>query len=67
VDSARLTAAQFLRAAAEAYVAAPGTAEVEVKWTASSNSYAGNFPPTRPPADRGGTWTAKPAPIRFAN
>jgi len=36
-----------------------------VKWTPGSNGFAGRFPETRPAADRGGTWTAKPAPIRF--
>jgi hypothetical protein len=61
----RLTAAQFLLAAAEAYIAAPGTLEVDVKWTPGSNGFAGRFPATRPAADRGGTWTAKPALIRF--
>jgi hypothetical protein len=65
IGSVRLTAAQFLRTAAEAYVAAPGTLEIEVKWTPSSNGFAGRFPETRPEADRGGTWTAKPALIRF--
>jgi hypothetical protein len=65
VGSARLTAAQFLRALAEAFVAAPGTLEIEVKWTPGSNGFAGRFPETRPSADRGGTWTAKPALIRF--
>jgi hypothetical protein len=66
VGGVRLTAAQFLRAVAEAYVAAPGTTEVEVKWTEGNNAFGTNFPRTRPLAERGGTWTAKPAPIRFA-
>jgi hypothetical protein len=63
VGGVRLTAAQFLRTAAEAYAAAPGTTEVEVKWTQGYSVFGGSFPPTRPLADRGGTWTAKPAAI----
>ncbi len=65
VEGVRVTAAQFLRMAAEAYVAAPGTTEVELKWTGDDSVFATRFPPTRPMADRGGAWTAKPAAIRL--
>jgi hypothetical protein len=65
VGGVRLTAAQFLLAMAAAYVAAPGTTEVEARWTQGHSEFGGSFPPTRPLPDRGGTWTAKPAPIRM--
>ncbi|MCX6546339.1 MAG: hypothetical protein NTV05_18255 [Acidobacteria bacterium] len=65
VGGVRLTAAQFLRAMAEAYVARPGTPDVEIKWVSSNNVFGETFAPTRAVSDKGGTWTARPAVIRM--
>jgi len=65
VGSVRLTAAQFLRAMAEAYVAPAGTTEVEARWVRGTTTVGGSFPPTRLPTDRGGVWTLRPAAIRI--
>ena len=40
----RLTAGQFLRAIAEAYVAPAGTSDVAAKWTSGTSLFAGTIP-----------------------
>ncbi len=67
VDGTRLTAGQFLRAIADAYVAPAGTSEVAAKWTSGTSLFGERFPPTRAPSDKGDVWTARPAAIRFKN
>jgi len=65
VGGVRVTAAQFLLAMAELYVAPAGTADVEIKAVAGTTLIGAMLPMTRPRTDGGGHWTLKPAPIRF--
>jgi hypothetical protein len=64
VGSVRLTAAQFLLAMAEAYVARPGTTDVEIKWVSGTTLIGSMLPESRPRTDSGSAWTLKPALIR---
>lgn len=67
IGTVTVTAAQFLRAMAEAYIGQTGSADVEVRWTGGNSALGDALPATRPVSDRGGTWTARPAAIRFEN
>lgn len=65
VGGVRLTAAQFLLAAAEAYLAEASAADVDIKWVSGMTLIGSMLPESRLRKDSGSTWTLKPAPIRL--
>jgi hypothetical protein len=65
MEGLHLTSGQFLRLMAESLVAESPSAAIKVKMTYSVSGSGLGYPKQRRPADQGGTWTFKPAPLEM--
>ncbi len=66
IQGLHLTAGQFLRLMAEAFVAPSPATPLNVKMTFVTSSASLEYPKMRLPIDQGGNWTFKPAPLKIA-
>ena len=64
VDGVTLTAGQFLLVMADAYLADPRQASLDVRSTTSGSGVLLALPLSRPRSDGGSVWTLKPAVVR---